>query len=158
MISLKALSRAIIPEKMSKFECTVQKLWLILWNLLNDPKKQFFIFCKKRRYTMEKRMISMKSPVFFWSPCKISCQGKVWFIQKWVPSDRNWRVFCDFGCEGWSGFCVANFWLRVSMWFYHYSGERLFNVNSGWYYTRRHSNFLFESSQQQAAYICSLFA
>ena len=29
MIFLKALSRAIIPEKMSKFECTVQKLWLI---------------------------------------------------------------------------------------------------------------------------------
>jgi hypothetical protein len=30
MISLKALSRAIIPEKLSKFECTVQKLWLII--------------------------------------------------------------------------------------------------------------------------------
>ena len=56
----------------------------------------FFIFCKKRRHTIEKLMSFLESPVFFWSPCKISCLEKVWFIQKWLPSDRDWRVFCDF--------------------------------------------------------------
>ena len=56
----------------------------------------FFIFCKKRRHTIEKLMSFLESPVFFWSPCKISCLGKVWFIQKWPLIDPDWRVFCDF--------------------------------------------------------------
>ena len=51
--------------------------------------RQFLFFCKKLVNTNEKRMIFLKSPVYFCSPCKISCLGKVWFIQKWVPSDRN---------------------------------------------------------------------
>ena len=41
-------------------------------------------------------MIFLKSPVFFWSPCKISCLGKVRFIQNWGLIDPDWRVFCDF--------------------------------------------------------------
>ena len=45
---------------------------------------QFFIFCKKRRHSNEKLMPYLESPVFFWSPCKISGLGKVWFIQKWA--------------------------------------------------------------------------
>ena len=38
----------------------------------------------------------MKRCVFFWSPCKISSLEKVWFTQKWAPSDRDWRVFSGF--------------------------------------------------------------
>ena len=56
----------------------------------------FFIFCKKRRHTIEKLMSFLESPVFFWSPCKISCLGKVWFIQKWPLIDPDWRVFLRF--------------------------------------------------------------
>ena len=38
----------------------------------------------------------MDSCVFFWSPCKISRLGKLWFTQKWALSDRDWRVFSGF--------------------------------------------------------------
>ena len=83
----------------SAFFTKNQKLWLISWNLLNDPKcffRHLSIFCKKLVNTNEKRMILLKSPVFFWSPCKISCLGKVRFIQNWGLIDPDWRVFCDF--------------------------------------------------------------
>ena len=67
---------------------------------LTERSKMFFrhlsIFCKKLVNTNEKRMIFLKSPVFFWSPCKISCLGKVRFIQNWGLIDPDWRVFCDF--------------------------------------------------------------
>ena len=56
----------------------------------------FFIFCKKRRHTIEKLMSFLESPAFFWSPWKISCLEKVRFIQKWGLIDPGWRVFCDF--------------------------------------------------------------
>ena len=57
---------------------------------------QFLIFCKKPRNTNEKLMSFLESPAFFWSPCKITCLEKVWFIQKWGLIDPDWRVFCDF--------------------------------------------------------------
>ena len=54
---------------------------------------QSLIFCKKRRNTNEKRMIFLKSPVFFWSPCQISCLEKVWIIQKGAQTNPDWPVF-----------------------------------------------------------------
>ena len=57
---------------------------------------QFLIFCKKRRHTNEKLMTYLERSVFFWSPCKISCPEKVWFIQNGGLIDPDWRVFCDF--------------------------------------------------------------
>ena len=72
------------------------KIWIIQKLSKISNFWQFLIFCKKLRNTNEKRMSFLKSPVFFWSPLQISGLGKVWFIQKWVPSDPDWRVFCDF--------------------------------------------------------------
>ena len=57
---------------------------------------QFLIFCKRSRNTNEKLMSYLESPVFFWSPCQISCPGKVWFIQKWAWNDPDSRDFSNF--------------------------------------------------------------
>ena len=57
---------------------------------------QFLIFCKKSRNTNEKLISYSESAGFFWSPCKISRLGKVWFTQNGALSDRDWRVFSGF--------------------------------------------------------------
>ena len=62
-------------------------------------------------------MSFLKIPVFFWSPCQISCLGKLWFIQKWVPSDRDWRTFAIFDHFEWTTSQKVHVWAK---WFFGY--------------------------------------
>ena len=78
IIFWKALSRAIIPEKMSKFWGAVQKIWLISWNLL-----KFFllknIFSTQNHSIRVKNMFSRFS-IFF--PKELP-QTLSFFDQEW---------------------------------------------------------------------------